>query len=33
MSMTFKQSMLNEYIEQLVKKFPQYSKIEQQKIL
>lgn len=33
MSMTFEQSMLNEYIEQLVKQFPQYSKIEQQKIL
>ncbi len=31
--MTFEQAMLNDCIEQLVKQFPQYSKLEQQKIL
>ncbi|WP_347361429.1 hypothetical protein [Vibrio vulnificus] len=31
--MTFEQSMLKEYIEQLDKQFPQYSKLQQQKIL
>ncbi|HDZ9162584.1 TPA: hypothetical protein RUY83_001572 [Vibrio cholerae] len=32
-NMTFEQSLLNDYIEQLVKQFPQYSLIDQQKIL
>ncbi|MFL0830082.1 hypothetical protein [Vibrio parahaemolyticus] len=33
MNTTFEQSMLKEYIEQLEKQFPQYSKLQQQKIL
>lgn len=33
MNMTFEQSMLNDSIEQLIKQFPQYSKLEQHKIL
>ncbi|HGF5004092.1 TPA: hypothetical protein ACF334_004468 [Vibrio parahaemolyticus] len=31
--MTFEQSMLKEYIEQLEKQFPQYSQVDQLKIL
>ncbi|ENQ8056883.1 hypothetical protein ACEQ2M_004315 [Vibrio parahaemolyticus] len=33
MTMTFEQSMLKEYIEQLEKQFQQYSKVDQHKIL
>ncbi|EHU8077677.1 hypothetical protein KZN62_002663 [Vibrio cholerae] len=33
MKITFEQALLNDYIEQLVKQFPQYSLIEQQNIL
>lgn len=31
--MTFEQSMLREYLDQLEKQFTQYSKLDQQKVL